>query len=182
MKEGITVGIDLGDRTSELCTLGGDGRVEGRLRAATTEARLAKVLDGHAKAHGETLGKLKATFEGLQAELTQHMMKEEMILFPVVRAMEAAEKGAAAPPAAPGGSVDNPIEVMEHEHESAGRALESMRRLTADYALPSDACNEYRVLYQQLEELEGDLHMHIHLENNILFPRASQLEARLQKR
>ena len=153
-----------------------------RTALPSIDARLAKVLDAHAQAHGETLRPLKGTFEGLKAELTQHMQKEEMILFPVVRAMEAAEKGSSAPPPAPGGSVDNPIRVMEHEHENAGRALESMRQLTSDYALPADACNEFRVLYGQLEELEGDLHIHIHLENNILFPKASQLEERLLKR
>jgi regulator of cell morphogenesis and NO signaling len=88
------------------------------------------------------------------------MMKEEMVLFPMIRAGS--------------GSVANPIRVMEHEHDSAGRALERMRAVTGNYALPADACNSYRALFAGLQEFEADLHQHIHLENNILFPRAKQ--------
>lgn len=77
-------------------------------------------------------------------------------------------------------SVGSPIAVMEHEHDSAGRALDRMRAVTADYTLPADACSSYRALFAGLQELEADLHQHIHLENNILFPRAIDLESSAQ--
>ena len=94
-----------------------------------------------------------------------------MILFPLIKAMESGRRAASHC-----GSVNNPIGVMEHEHDNAGRALDAMRKLTGDYTLPPDACNTYRALFHGLVELEADLHRHIHLENNILFPRASELE------
>jgi regulator of cell morphogenesis and NO signaling len=103
------------------------------------------------------------------------MMKEEHILFPMIRRMEMTSSLAMPP-----GAINQPIRVMEHEHASSGQALAEMRRLTGGYQPPQDACNTFRVLYHQLEELEGDLHTHIHLENNILFPRAAKLETSLR--
>ena len=143
--------------------------------------KLGKVIKAHGDRHGELLRRLQGIVHGLGQELMQHMMKEEMMLFPLIRQMEAAARDGVAPPLAPGGSVNNPIRMMEHEHDTVGRALEEIRALTSGYVPPSEACNTFRALYAQLEELEGDLHMHIHLENNILFPRASELEARLDK-
>jgi regulator of cell morphogenesis and NO signaling len=99
------------------------------------------------------------------------MMKEERILFPMIRSMEATTRLAMPP-----GAIQHPIRVMEHEHASAGQALADMRQLTNHFTPPEDACNTFRVLYRQVEELEKDLHIHIHLENNILFPRAAELE------
>jgi regulator of cell morphogenesis and NO signaling len=119
-----------------------------------------KVTAAHGAAHGDSLVPQGETFEALRQELEAHMMKEEMVLFPMIRAGS--------------GSVTNPIRVMEHEHDSAGLALDRMRAVTGNYALPADACNSYRALYAGLQELEADLHQHIHLENNILFPRATQ--------
>ncbi len=142
-------------------------------------ARLVKVLSAHGANHGDSLLPLRDTFEGLQAELTAHMMKEEMILFPLIQRMEAAQQRGGALPGAHCGSIRNPIAVMEYEHDSAAHALREMRRLTGDYTPPADACATYRALLQGLEELEADLHRHIHLENNILFPRAAELETRL---
>ncbi len=121
---------------------------------------LQKVTAAHGAAHGDSLVPLGQTFEALRQELDAHLMKEEMILFPMIRAGVR--------------SVGNPINVMEHEHDSAGRALETMRAVTANYTLPAEACNSYRALFAGLQELEADLHQHIHLENNILFPRAAQ--------
>ena len=143
--------------------------------------KLDKVIEAHSDRHGGSLRRLREIGHGLGQELTQHMMKEEMMLFPLIRQMEAAERDGVAPPAAPGGSVNNPIRMMEHEHDTVGRVLEEIRALTSGYVPPPEACNTFRALYAQLEELEGDLHAHIHLENNILFPRASELEARLGK-
>jgi regulator of cell morphogenesis and NO signaling len=111
----------------------------------------------------------------MKHELDGHLMKEEMILFPLIRHLES--------PPAPGvhgfhcGSVQNPIRVMVMEHDSAGEALARLRQLTSGYVPPPDACNTFRALYAELEEMERDLHQHIHLENNILFPRAVEREA-----
>ncbi|MBL8215206.1 MAG: iron-sulfur cluster repair di-iron protein [Bryobacterales bacterium] len=135
--------------------------------------------------HGDKyafLAELDRVFQGLSSELTQHMMKEEMVLFPLIGRLEKAEQEGQAPPSAPGGSIRNPIRMMEHEHDDAGRDLKSMRQLTSNFEPPAEACNTFRALYAQLEDLERDLHTHIHLENNILFPRAAELEQRLAGR
>lgn len=119
---------------------------------------IGRVLAAHGANHGQVLLPLGETFDALQQELESHMAKEEMILFPAIR------NGYRA--------IDQPVRVMEHEHDSAGRALAAMRRMTSDYTLPPEACNSYAALFHGLKELEADLHRHIHLENNILFPRA----------
>jgi regulator of cell morphogenesis and NO signaling len=135
-----------------------------------------KVLAAHGMNHGDSLAPLSRTFAALRAELEAHLMKEEMVLFPIIRGLELAKQQGRHAPAAHCGSVNNPIRVMEHEHDSAGRALEAMRQATGNYTLPADVCNTYRALFHALGELEADLHQHIHLENNILFPRAAALE------
>jgi regulator of cell morphogenesis and NO signaling len=139
------------------------------------ERKLRKVIEAHGDRHGAMLSGLRQVFAALMAELSEHMMKEEHILFPMIRRMETTSSLAM-----PAGAINHPIRVMEHEHASAGQALAEMRRLTGGYQPPQDACNTFRVLYHQLEELEGDLHTHIHLENNILFPRAAKLETSLR--
>jgi len=134
-------------------------------------AMAAKVAEKHGERHPEMV-EVRDVLEGLAEELSAHMMKEEMVLFPLIEQLEAGTVGAAAHC----GSVRNPIRVMEYEHDSAGTALARMRELTRDYTLPEDACNTYRGLFHGLQEMEADLHQHIHLENNILFPRATALE------
>lgn len=121
------------------------------------EALARKVRDVHGERHPELVD-LYRRYAALMEELTNHMTKEERILFPMIRRI-----GKAPPP---------PIGVMMHEHEDAGAALEAMRKLTHDYAVPDDACHSYRALYVGLAALEQALHEHIHVENNILFPRA----------
>ena len=116
------------------------------------------------EAHGATVPPIAGVFGPMKAELDGHMMKEEMILFPLIRA------GASG--ASHCGGIQNPIRVMLMEHDSAGDALLRLRQLTGDYTAPPEACNTWRALYFELAELERDLHRHIHLENNILFPRA----------
>lgn len=135
-----------------------------------------KVLQAHAQNHGETLAPLSRIFAGMKGELEHHMAKEEMILFPIIRRLAEARRAGAEAPPSHCGSILNPIRVMEFEHDSAGRALSELRELTQDYTLPPEACNTWRALYFELQELEADLHQHIHLENNILFPRAVELE------
>ena len=139
--------------------------------------RLEKVYRVYNERHGPTLTGLPQVFAALRAELELHMQKEEMILFPVVAACEASVQSSRELPQSPFGSVANPIQMMEAEHESAGQALARIREITNDFAVPDYACVTYRALMSGLDELERDLHLHIHLENNILFPRAEKLEA-----
>jgi len=129
--------------------------------------------------HGDVPGALLGVFVDLKGELESHMWKEEMVLFPLIRGLVSAEASGSAAPPAHCGSVRNPVRVMEHEHDAALRALAEMRRLTGDYALAGDACSSCQVLYDGLKQLEADLIEHIRLENDILFPRAAELEARL---
>jgi regulator of cell morphogenesis and NO signaling len=134
-----------------------------------------KVCSVHGKNHPELL-QVRASFRGLVQELTMHMMKEEMVLFPYIVRMEESviQKEPVLPP--PFGSVQHPVSMMQHEHDSAGNALRAMRQGSAGYTPPGDACVSYQTLYKALAEFETDLHQHIHLENNILFPRAIEME------
>lgn len=136
-----------------------------------------KVCSVHGKNHPELL-QIRVSFRGLAQELTMHMMKEEMVLFPYIVRMEESiiQKEPVLPP--PFGSVQNPVSMMEHEHDSAGNALRAMREASNGYEPPPDACVSYQTLYGALAEFETDLHQHIHLENNILFPRAITMESR----
>ena len=140
------------------------------------EGEIYKVLEAHGDRHASTLSALRKVFAALKTELLDHMMKEEHILFPMIQRMEATSSLAM-----PAGAILHPIRVMEHEHATAGQALAEMRRLTNGFTAPDDACNTFRVLYRQIEELESDLHIHIHLENHILFPRAAELERTIQQ-
>jgi regulator of cell morphogenesis and NO signaling len=133
---------------------------------------LAKLTSVHGARHPE-LAQVAAEFDVLGADLLQHMRKEEHVLFPYVRELE----GQARPAPSPFGTVENPIRMMEREHEEAGTQLRELRRLTGDYTAPADGCATYRVCFEELAHFERDLHRHVHLENNVLFPRAVQLEA-----
>lgn len=137
---------------------------------------VAKVSAAHSARHPE-LSNVMQTLEDLQAELSQHMIKEEEILFPLIRRMES---HGAIP--AHCGSVANPIRVMETEHDNAGNALSNIREITNNFAAPDDACASYRAMLTSLADLECDLHQHIHKENNILFPRAIACEEELAAR
>lgn len=136
-------------------------------------ALTGKVAEVHGGRRPE-LREVKYVYEGLRAELESHMMKEEQILFPMLRQLESSN-GA---PSFHCGTVQNPIRVMEHEHDSAGMALARMSTLTNGYTIPEDACGTYRAMLDALSELEQDLHIHIHKENEILFPRGAALEQR----
>ncbi|MBV8555991.1 MAG: iron-sulfur cluster repair di-iron protein [Planctomycetaceae bacterium] len=142
--------------------------------------RLSDLIDKVAAAHGARhpeLGDLRATFSGLREELELHLFKEERVLFPLIKQLEAAR----APFPIHCGTVGNPIRVMTHEHDDAGAALERMRALTGGFQAPPDGCTTFRALYEGLAALEVDLHHHIHKENNILFPKAAALEAALER-
>jgi len=120
----------------------------------------------------------KVYFHNLCDDLKPHMFKEEAVLFPYIKAMEQAVGHRTAMPFAPFGTVNNPFRMMMSEHDTAGERLRELRAATTtDYIAPADACMSYRALYAALEGFERDLHQHIHLENNILFPRAVEMES-----
>ncbi len=140
---------------------------------------LLQFLDKLCRVHGERhpeLIEINKHFKASAKDLGAHMKKEELILFPFVKKMinlTMSESGTEAPPF---GTVLNPIAMMKHEHDNEGDRFKEIAKLTNNYTPPHDACNTYRVTFAMLEEFEKDLHVHIHLENNILFPGAIKLE------
>jgi regulator of cell morphogenesis and NO signaling len=138
-------------------------------------ALLEKVVTHHGKAHPE-VGAIRDLFVALTDELRMHVMKEENVLFPYLGRMEAAMLDGQPAPLAMFGSVEVPISRMLADHEDAGEVSGRIRALSGDFLPPHDACPTYRALYHGLEEFERDLHQHFHLENNILFPRALEME------
>ena len=146
-----------------------------RLEIARLNALLAKVCMVHGERHPELL-EIYVLFRELGAELENHMAKEEQVLFPYVIRMEAAGKQLVPMFRPPFGTVANPVRMMMLEHDRAGDVLKTIRKLSSDYVVPEDACMSYKTLYEALKALEKDLHQHIHLENNILFPKAIEME------
>jgi regulator of cell morphogenesis and NO signaling len=141
-------------------------------------AHSQKVSEVHGKNHGEVT-EIAQIFLRVQEELSSHMFKEERMLFPFILQMAELEKSNAMMQSSPFGSISNPISVMEREHVQAGDGFYRIRELSSNYTPPEDACTTYRVLFRELNEFENDLHRHIHLENNILFPKAIEQEKRL---
>ena len=132
---------------------------------------LAKVVQRHGDRMPETLLPLQATFAELEQHLTRHMNKEDAILFPAIVRFESIPAFTVDEPHPLGG----PITVMEHDHDHAADALAAIRTLTGGYEPPAGACPTFRGLYHGLSELEHRMHMHVHLENDILFPKALRL-------
>lgn len=171
---------------------------EDSLETGTLSALITHILDTHhvytrdelrnleplmekvVRVHGDThagLKELGAAFVELKLDLLPHMEKEEVMLFPYIERLDRNRTaGIGGVIFAPFGTVKNPIRVMMNEHDVAGDILKRMRQLANDYTPPEDACPSYTALLHRLEELERDLHRHIHLENNVLFPRAVELE------
>ena len=145
---------------------------------ARLTALMAKVCAAHGERHTELL-RAAELFRQLCADLQPHMFKEEMVLFPYVKGLEAAARGSAGLMRPPFGTVNNPVRMMMYEHDTAGALLRELHAATNDYLVPADACLSYRTLYEALAAFEQDLHQHIHLENNLLFPRAVELESTL---
>jgi regulator of cell morphogenesis and NO signaling len=131
-----------------------------------------------AKVHGHhytELLEIKELIHEVSDELTLHMKKEELMLFPFIKKMVNANKLGRTVQAPPFGTVDNPIQMMEEEHDNAGSVFKRISELTNSYQTPDGACNTFKALYSKLEEFENDLHQHVHLENNILFPKEKKL-------
>jgi regulator of cell morphogenesis and NO signaling len=134
-----------------------------------------KVARVHGHHYSEVI-EINNLFTEVANELSAHMKKEELILFPFIKQLVKAEKENTTAPSPHFGTVNNPIQMMENEHENAGNIFKEIARLTNNYNPPEGACNTFKALYAKLDEFEQDLHQHIHLENNILFPKAIQLE------
>lgn len=136
---------------------------------------MAKVASRHGD-HYAYLLELKELFQALCDDLEPHMMKEEMVLFPYIQKLEYSYSNRLNTAYPPFGTVQHPVTMMNVEHEEVGEILAKMRKVTDDYTLPAEACPSFTALYHRLGEFEKDLHQHIHLENNLLFPRAIELE------
>lgn len=140
---------------------------------------LQQFLDKLCKVHGgghPELFEIRDLFFASAQDLAAHMKKEELILFPFVKNMVKAKIENTAIPQPHFGTVENPVNMMKHEHTVEGERLRKIADLTNEYTPPADACNTYRVAFAMLQDFENDLHKHIHLENNILFPKAISLE------
>ena len=137
---------------------------------------LEKVYSRHGSKHSE-LGELREIMPVLTGDLLPHMLKEEQVLFPYITQMEASIEGGRAiqPPFFV--TVENPVRMMMSEHDTVADLLRAISQLTSNYVAPPDACISYQTLYQALREFEVDIHQHVHLENNLLFPRAVEMEA-----
>lgn len=143
-------------------------------------ARVSPLFDKVVSVHGDRhpeLREIKTIYRGMAEELAGHMEREETVLFPCIRELEEA-----APAGRRLSCSEDSIRDMTHDHRLVGDALRSMREASAGYLTPADGCSSYRALYQALADLEKDLHQHIHLENNILFPRAIELDKARGKR
>ena len=135
-----------------------------------------KVYRAHQRGHGQLLESLGQILEKLRIDIEMHLAKEEQILFPLIEQIERYIKNGGPEPNMHCGNITNPINQMEYEHEVAGGLLAEIRKTTSGYNPPADACESFKALYEGLRELEDNLHEHIHLENNILFPKAVNLE------
>jgi regulator of cell morphogenesis and NO signaling len=141
------------------------------------QQKLQKLCDVHGDHHPE-LFEVKQLFDGSAGNLSAHMQKEELVLFPYIRQMIKKKKSGNGDRIT-SGVILQPISQMEEEHQIEGERFRKISSLTSTYTTPPDGCNTYRITYQELNEFEKDLHRHIHLENNILFVKAQQLEKEL---
>lgn len=146
-----------------------------RTEITRLSALMAKVAGKHSENHPELVD-LETKFQALCADLEPHMRKEEVVLFPFIKHLEMSAANNLSSPRPPFGTVQNPVRAMMSEHDAAGDILKKMREISNDYLVPDGACPSYQALYFGLDELEKDLHQHIHLENNVLFPMAVKHE------
>ena len=139
-----------------------------------------RVAHVHGKHYPEVV-RVNQLFHSIVNELKSHMHKEEMILFPFIKQLVIANRNGDKISPPPFGTIQNPINMMESEHDGAGDVIKEIATLTNNYTPPQDACNTFKALYSSLEEYQNDLFQHIHLENNILFPKAIRLENKLSQ-
>jgi regulator of cell morphogenesis and NO signaling len=139
---------------------------------------LDKLCQVHGANHPELL-EIRHIFGESAQDLAMHMKKEELVLFPYIRKLVSGQRSKREMDVPPFGTVQNPVQMMMQEHDTEGERFRMISELTGNYNPPADACNTYRVAYSLLQEFENDLHRHIHLENNLLFPGAIKLEKEL---
>ncbi|MCX7878763.1 MAG: iron-sulfur cluster repair di-iron protein [Ignavibacteria bacterium] len=144
------------------------------------EHHINKVIGEHGTEYTE-LSEIAEVFATLKEDLVQHLLKEERMLFPYIKKMYIAEKNSLELPPSVFGSVINPIRVMQTEHDNAGRLMEKINELTDGFSPPPNACQVFMVLYNELRDFQYDLHVHVHLENNVLFPKALDLEDKIKR-
>ena len=137
-------------------------------------ALVAKIVSVHGKRHSE-LGAIAECYEKVRADLEPHLIKEEQVLFPMIRELAIAQ----SVPSFHCGTLRNPISMMLREHDAVGELLAQLRQLTGDYHVPADGCPSYKACFAGLAELEADTHLHIHKENNLLFPMVVSMESEL---
>ncbi|OGU36002.1 MAG: iron-sulfur cluster repair di-iron protein [Ignavibacteria bacterium GWB2_35_6b] len=142
------------------------------------QTHLEKVENRHGKTH-QYMIEVNDLFKKISNEMISHMFKEEKVLFPLIKYLSDCQSFLERPKTGGYKTIKNPIFAMEQEHSGAGNILEQIRRLTDNFKLPEDACTTFTLTYKELEEFEQDLHKHVHLENNILFPKAIKLEEEL---
>jgi len=136
---------------------------------------LTKLQEAHGARHPE-LARIAAAFERVSVDMQQHLVKEEQVVFPYMRDLVDHAREPCGALLSPFGTVENPIRMLEREHRDAADELRMIRELTGGYATPVDGCTTYAVCMAELDQFERDLHRHVHLENNVLFPRAVALE------
>lgn len=141
---------------------------------------LAELVEKHHATNPEVI-ELQKTFEVSAGEMASHMKKEELVLFPFIRKMIQTKKSHSQITVPHFGTVQNPVNMMLHEHDEQSKLLRKMGELTSNYTLPKDACDTFKTAYANLKAFDTDMHKHIHLENNILFPKAVALEKTLDK-
>lgn len=139
----------------------------------------AAVVQAHGEEHPETRI-IASLFEELSGDLAMHMQKEELLLFPYIRRLLKAQREGSRPVTPPFGSAQKLIQAMDEEHDQTGDLLAQIEALSGGYTPPEDACNTYRALYANLKEFDADTKKHVHLENNILFPKTTRLEGELE--
>ncbi len=142
------------------------------------DAHCAKVVMKHGERHPE-VARIYSAFKEVAEEMTRHMAKEELVLFPYIKAMVNHSQNGTPFQQPHFGTIANPIRMMEAEHESAGNAMDAIRTISNGFTSPADACTTFGLTYEELKQFEADLHKHVHLENNILFPKALKLEQNL---
>ncbi len=133
-----------------------------------------KIAEVHGAHHPEVVT-IARVFDKIAADLTAHLQEEEEVLFPTIKRIDAAKKAGNGPAGKDRETIQNSLEKLHLEHEAIGDAVHRIRHLSKDYAIPEGLCNTFVVTYQKLKEFEDDLHKHVHLENNILFPKAAQV-------
>lgn len=133
-----------------------------------------KIADVHGSNHPEVI-EIAAIFDQIVAGMTAHLREEEDVLFPAIKRIDEAKKAGVTPLPEDAGAIQDSLVRLGREHEEIGDAVHKIRHLSGEYAIPADVCNTFVLTYKKLKEFEDDLHMHVHLENNILFPKAAHL-------